>query len=581
MRKTSILLLCVVCILGAISVYAEVKNPDTFIKVTYGTVNTLDPAVAYNTSSSQKINNIYDTLIRLDGSATDKFVPQLAVEVPTIENGGISADGTTYTFTIRKGVKCHGGEELTPEDVEYSLERNMIVDVDGGPSWMMIEALTGEGSTRNADGNIIPGIFEKIMNAVEVDGDKVILHLPIPYPPLMGILARSWATIYPKSWAIANGCWDGTLENVAKYNNPAPGHEPLQTIMNGTGPYKMKSWEPSKEFVFERFDDYWGPKPALKKAIVKYVPEWSTRKLMLLNGDVDYVTVDDPYIPEMLEIEGLKHYAVPQLSVSAAMFCQNVNPDQNTSIGSGKLDGEGIPPDFFSDINVRKAFLHAFDRDLYAEDVLQNISIVPTNPNVEGLPYAMEVPVYEFDLEKAKEYMQKAWDGQVWEKGFKMTITHNTGNARREGAALMLAENIMSLNPKFKLEVANVAFADYLTKYRNFQYPIFIIGWGADYADPHNFLYTFMHSQGVYGRFMAYSNPEVDKLCEAGIATSEPAKRAEIYEKLQNLWYEEAIGLCIYQNNLYRFYKDWVQGFVPNALDDDASEWLFRLSKEE
>jgi peptide/nickel transport system substrate-binding protein len=154
-------------------------------------------------------------------------------------------------------------------------------------------------------------------------------------------------------------------------------------------------------------------------------------------------------------------------------------------------------------------------------------------------------------------------------------------NARREGAALMLAENIMSLNPKFKLNVANVAFADYLTRYRNFQYPLFIIGWGADYADPHNFLYTFMHSQGGYGRFMAYSNPEVDKLCEEGIATSEPAKRAEIYEKLQNLWYEEAIGLCIYQNTLYRFYKDWVQGFVPNPLDGDASEWLFRLSKEE
>ena len=66
-----------------------------------------------------------------------------------------------------------------------------------------------------------------------------------------------------------------------------------------------------------------------------------------------------------------------------------------------------------------------------------------------------------------------------------------------------------------------------------------------------------------------------------GIAATDPAERTEIYEKLQNLWYEDAIGLCIYQSNLYRFYRDWVRGFVPHPMDADAAEWLFRLSKEE
>jgi len=470
---------------------------------------------------------------------------------------------------------------MTPADVEYSFERNMITDPDGGPMWMMLEALTGEGSTRDKDGKVIPGIFEKIVNAIEVQGDNVVLHLPKPYPPLMGILSKRWANVMPKSWAVANGAWDGKLENAEKFNNPAPNHEPLQRITNGTGPYTMKSWEPT-DFVFERFDGYWGEKPKLKTAIFKYVEEWSTRKLMLINGDIDYATVDSTYVPEMKDVPGLKIYKVPQLSATAAMFCQKVKPEGNTSIGSGKLDGEGIPPDFFSDINVRKAFMYAFDRATYANDVLQNIDTIPTNPNVPGLPYAIDAPVYEFDLKKAEEAMKKAWDGQVWEKGFKMTITHNTGNARREGAAQMLAENIMSLNPdKFKIEVQAVEWKDYLVNYRNFLYPIFIIGWGADYPDPHNFMYTFMHSQGVYGRYMAYSNAEVDKLCDEGIATTDPAKRKVIYERLQNLWYEEAIGLCLYQNNDTRHYRDWVQGFVPNAMDDDSAEWLYRLSKEE
>ncbi|MDY0095437.1 MAG: ABC transporter substrate-binding protein [Candidatus Vecturithrix sp.] len=581
MKKFGILVFCVIFVLGATSVLAEIKNPDTLIKADYGTVRTLDPSVAYDTTSGQRLNNIYETLVRFEGSSTDAYAPLLAVEVPTLDNGGISADGKTYTFTIREGVKFHGGEMLTPEDVEYSFERNMICDPDGGPMWMMLEALTGHDSTRDQDGKIIDGIFEKIANSVEVDGNKVILHLPMPYPPLMQILTQRWAAVYPKSWAIAQGCWDGVLENAANFNNPAPGHEPLLEKTNGSGPYFMKSWEKSKEFIFERFDEYWGEKPALKYGIVRYVPEWSTRKLMLQNGDADTVSVDNTYVPEMMEIEGLKHYEVPQLSVTAAMFCQKINPDQNTSIGSGKLDGEGIPPDFFSDINVRKAFLHAFDRDLYKEDVLQNLSDVPTSPNVPGLPYAMEVPIYEFDLEKAAEYMKKAWDGQIWEKGFKMTINYNTGNDMREGAAIMLAENINSLNPKFKVEVANVEWKDYLVKYRNFQYPVFIIGWSADYPDPHNFLVTFMKSSGVYGRYMAYANPEVDKLCDEGIATNVPEERAKIYERLQNLWYEDAIGLCIYQQKLYRFYRDWVQGFVPHPMDADAAEWFMRLSKQE
>ncbi len=85
----------------------------------------------------------------------------------------------------------------------------MITDPDGGPMWMMLEALTGEGLYPRREWENQIGNFEKIMNSVEIDGDKVILHLPKPYPPLLGILAGSWASILDKEWAIEQGCWDG------------------------------------------------------------------------------------------------------------------------------------------------------------------------------------------------------------------------------------------------------------------------------------------------------------------------------------------------------------------------------------
>ena len=573
---TSFLLL----VLGAFHVQAQIKNPDTFILATYGTLRTLDPAVCYDATGSQRIWNIYEPLVFFDGSKTDTFIPILTTRVPTLENGGITDGGTTYAFPIRTGVMFQQGGELTAEDVAYSFKRNMIVDPDGGPMWMLLEALAAKRSTRDKNGKIIPGIFKTIDNAIEVKGNQVILHLPRPYPPLMGVLAYSSSVILDKEWAIAKGCWDGDIHHAAQYNNPAPGHEPLQKIANGTGAFGMKSWEPSQQFIFERFDEYWGPRPVLKTAIVKYVEEWSNRKMMLQNGDADRVTVDIPFVPEVKAMQGLKFYKVPQLSVSFAFFCQKIDPTGNPNIGSGMLDGNGIPPDFFADINVRKAFLHAMDRKTYREDVFNDLVIMPTSPNIEGLPYHKDVPIYEFDLKKSADYMQKARGGKVWEKGFKMVITYNSGNAMREAAAIMLAENIMSLNPKFTIDVRNVEWKDYLIQYRSYMYPIFITGWVADYADPHNFLSTFMHSQGNYGKYMAYRNAEVDRLCDAGIATVDPQQREKIYTRLQHLWYEDAVGIPLYQQINLRAYRDWVHGYVPNAMLTDAWEDLKRIIKK-
>ncbi len=565
--------------LAIFSINAYSASSDTFVKATYGTVRTLDLAVVYDTESGSRVRNLYETLIFFDGESTEKFVPVLATEVPSIANGGIASDGKTYTFNIRKGVKFHNGATLTPEDVAYSLKRNMVADPDGGPQWMILEALTGKSSTRN-DGKLVSGIFKEIDQAIEVKGDNVIFHLPRPYPPLMGILAYASSSIMNKAWAIKNGGWDGKISNAAKFNNPAANKEPFKRIANGTGAYTMKAWEPSKQFVFERFNNYWGDKPAIKTAIVKYVPEWTTRKLMLQNGDADTVTVDNVHYPEVAAMPNIDIYKVPQLSVSAALFNRKINPVGNADIGSGKLDGNGIPPNFFTDDNVRKAFAHSMDWQAYKTDVGNGLIEVPSSPNVTGLPFHKDVPIYELDPAKAAAYMKKAFGGQVWEKGFKMTITHNTGNELREAAANMMAENVSALNPKFQIEVRNVEWKDYLVNYRNFLYPIFLIGWGADYPDPHNFMHTFMHSNGVYGRYVGYANPRVDELATAGIETTDPGKREKIYSELQDLWYSEVLGVTIYQPVLVKPYLKNTKGFVPNAMFSDAYE-LFRLMRKE
>jgi len=101
------------------------KDPTTFVDAGIGEPETLDPALAYETSGGEIIQNVYETLVFYDGEATDKFVPQLA------ESWEVSEDGTVYTFKIRSGVKFHDGADLTPSDVAYSFQRGLLYGLEG------------------------------------------------------------------------------------------------------------------------------------------------------------------------------------------------------------------------------------------------------------------------------------------------------------------------------------------------------------------------------------------------------------------------------------------------------------------
>jgi len=120
---------------------AEIRSsdPGTFVQVEFGEPETLDPALGYDTASNEIIQNIYEPLVFYDGDRTDKFIPMLA------ESWDISNDGTIYTFKIRSGVKFHGGQDLTAEDVAYSFQRGLLFGGSDGPQWLLAEPFFGVG----------------------------------------------------------------------------------------------------------------------------------------------------------------------------------------------------------------------------------------------------------------------------------------------------------------------------------------------------------------------------------------------------------------------------------------------------
>ena len=563
-------------VFAAFSAYATPK--DIFVFQDIGDTESLDIHKLYDSAGQGRVINLYETLIGTKGNHPGKYEPLLATSVPTVENGGISKDGKTYTFTIRSGVKFHNGATLTTEDVVYSMKRGMIMDPSGGPMWILLEALTGKSKTRE-NNTIIPGIFELIDKSVEAKGNRVIFHLPKPFPPLMGILANVNSSIINKKYAIAHGAWDGNIQNAAKYNGPKNGDEPLLNSVNGTGPYKLGKWNKDKETILERFEEYWRPKPQIKHAIFKVVTEWSARKLALQRGDADRVHVGAPEYQQVMKIRNVTVSKLPQLTYVGVMFCQKVNTTANPYVGSGKLDGEGIPTDFLSHIGLRKAFAHAYDHTVLIAEVMNGLGVRPSSPNIIGMPYRINVKIPEFDLAKSEKYLKEAYGGELWKKGFKMTIAYNQGRDERQAVALMIAENIMSLNPKFKIETQPMVWSDYMPALRENRFPIFIIGWGADYPDPHNVIHPFMSKYGTYGEFLNYDNPEVEKQLAIGIGTANPKVRRKAYYRLQKIWEEDFIGLIAFQSTELLVYQKGISGYNINPLYSPAVEVLKNIRK--
>jgi peptide/nickel transport system substrate-binding protein len=551
------------------------KNPGNFVQMTIGDVDSLDPAWAYDTASSEQVQYIYETLLFYKGTSTGEFDPVLATQ------WNASPDGKTIRFKIRTGVKFQNGDMLTPEDVEYSFERAMVQDRGGGPIWMLYTPLLGLGGSRDGEGNI-QVTFNEIDKAVEVDGDWVQFNLVAPYPTstFYQILCGPWASIVDKKWCIAQGDWDGTEATWKKYNNPAPETSKLHAKANGTGPWKLEVWDPGIQIKLVRNDNYWRTPASFERVITQIVEEWTTRKAALLAGDADFVYVPRMYIHELDDVAGLNRYQeLPDLTFDAFFFNYSI-ASSSAYIGSGKLDGNGIPTDFFSDIDVRKGFSYAFDWDTYIAQAMQGEAEQRGSPIIKGLPYYNpNAAMYHKDLAKAVEHLKAAWGGQVWDKGFKLTLIYDTGNLVRKTACEILAENLAKINLKFQVKIQEMAWPTMLDAIVTKNMPMFQIGWLADYPDPDNFATPFMASWGSYAAFQSYSNPEVDALITEGATSIDPARRQQIYYKLQDIYYNDAPGISLVQPLGRRFFTKYIHGFYFNPMFAGQAGPLYHMSK--
>ena len=596
---------------------------ETYTYVTFGDIDTMDPNLCYDTASAALILNVMEGLIFFNRENMTGYVPVLAKEIPTVENGGISADGLTYTFNIRDGVTFHNGNDMTPSDWEYTFERGLIQSDVNGPQWLLIEPLLGyasgditeeigdgeyagdpEGLRANATPEELMAVCEKAKASVEADDEAGTLtfNLAQPWGPWLATLAQSWGAVMDKEWAIENGAWDGSCETWQDYYSPGPANDELNAIINGTGPYKLEYWTPNEEWVLTANENYWreegdemwpgGPsgQPAIKRVVRQLVDEWGTRFAILQAGDAENVAVPPANRPQADEFVGeicnyetnectptenpnaplRKWPNLPQVSRTNVFMNFDLSQEEGTNpyIGSGQLDGNGIPPDFFNDIHVRKAFNYCFDYEAYISDAQNGEGIRNNGPIIYGmLGYNEDGPIYDFDLDKCAEEMALAWDGAVAETGFRVQMAYNTGNVGRQTACAILQSSLASINSAYQIECLGLPWPTMLRAFRAGQLPLTASGWIEDIHDPHNWVQPF-----TVGTYAGRQNldPELKaqfmEMVTAGVLAADPAEREQIYFDLQQLFYDTAIQITLSQGAGSRYEQRWVQDWYYNPI---------------
>ncbi|HXT01736.1 MAG TPA: ABC transporter substrate-binding protein, partial [Elusimicrobiota bacterium] len=426
------------------------EDPRTLTYALSTDFDTLDPDWAYDATSLFAIQQMYEGLVGFDGPAVDSFVPLMASVVPTRANGFLSADGMTYAFPLRGGVKFHDGSTMTAQDVKYSLMRFLLTDRDGGPSSLLLEPLIGRRTVAGPDGRPDPEAYALADKAVAIEGGAIVLRLKRPFAPLLSVLA-GFAPVVSKAAVAARGGWDGRAETWADHWNVPKEKAALYAGDAGTGPFKLAAWDRGlKRLVLARSDAYWrSPAPLLRATLVT-VEEPRARRRMLETGDADVAQVDPRSLPYFQAVPGaVVDTGLPQLETNSVIFFNfSIEPKDNPWIGSGKLDGQGVPPDLFADLDVRRGFAFAFDYDGYIRDGFQGAATRARGPIPAGLGYmtpshaTADQRGVPFSLEESAKALRAARGGELWNAGFLLPVAYNEGNPDRRLACRILADGL-------------------------------------------------------------------------------------------------------------------------------------------
>ena len=460
---------------------------------------TLDPHLAGDVTSSVIINEVFGGLVTL--SLDYQPVLDLA------ENLSISDDGLVYTFVLRENAKFHDGKPVTAHDVKWSIERaadpdtlsqtaeTYLGDIIGVKDKLCSSEQAAEGECQQAD---------EVSGVRVIDDRTVEFTIDAPKSYFLAKLSYPTAFVLDQDKVTEDGSW---LEQP-----------------NGTGPFKLATYEIGELIILERNELYHLGAPHLES--VQMILSGGSAMIMYENDEIhltgvgldDLPRVQDPNDPLNPELHRSKQdFDVFYIGLNAAE-----------------------PP--FDDVKVRQALNYAIDLQSIAENVLDGRVSPATGVIPPGFPsYTENLRSYEYNPDLARELIQSSTYGDALASGdfprVTLTISGSFGATIPTYLEVILEQWRQELG--IEVEIQQTEWATFLQDVNDEKYQMFSLGWIADYPDPQNFLDLLLHSDSKQNH-TNYNNPEVDRLLEEARTEADRERRFQIYNQVEQMILDDA-----------------------------------------
>ena len=469
---------------------------------------TLDPAVSGESTSHYYVMQLFSGLVRLGDNLEP--APDIA------QRWEISQDGMTYTFYLRQDVSFQDGRQVKAEDFKYSWER-------------ACDPQTGSQTAATYLGDIV-GVEEVLsgeredISGVRVIGDYTLeVTIDAPKSYFLSKLTYPTSFVVDRADVESGGEW---------WRSP-----------NGTGPFKLKQWDENELLVLERNELYYGELAGVNSVVFWL---WGGVPMnMYETGDIDVTSIGIDYIEKVTDETGpfyLDLEVVPELS----FFYVGFNTAQ--------------PP--FDDVNIRRAFSQAIDKDklvsLAFKDMMQPADgILPL-----GMPgYNEELIGLDYDIDEARELIANSSYGDVSQLPPITITTAGWGGLISDSLEAIVYQWRENLG--VEVTVRQLEPERFLYNLKEEKDEMFYIGWIADYPHPQDFLDVLFHS-GNDNNYGEYSNPEVDDLLERAGVEQDSSLSLALYQQAEQLLVDDAACIPLWFGQNYILVKPYVIGYHLN-----------------
>ena len=464
----------------------------------------------------------------------------------------VSDDQKTITYKINEDAKWHDGEDVTAEDIAFTFTSMASGDYTGG-YYGDVQNIKGAQDYHDGKSSEIEGIKVVDENTIEIEFEKV-------YAPAVTNLGT--VQILPEHvWSeVAVGEWTNKTELL---NNPI-----------GCGPYKLTEYKSGSYVKFEATSDFFGGEAKTKNLVFKVINA-DTTQAEFKSGSIDIANVEGL---TKADIDSLVEEGYKKIDYDNYMFTYM---------------GFNLRNEKLQDVNLRKAFMHAINREGIVDNVVEGRGQVvnaPMLPSSWAYPEESMLDSYEYDVEKAKSLLKEAgWedkdgDGIVEnENGEKLelTLVCQTNHPIREKTAVVIQENLKEIG--VKIEIDSMEYSSVMDQVvANHEFDLYMMGNTLSLdPDPRPMWHSdaISNEKGVVGyNIVAYYNEETDKLIEEGNATLDQSERKEIYNEFGKILNEDVPEAYLFCQDIERVYNSKLEGYKPSTFNEfyNVHNWVIK-----